>query len=147
MAAQCAIALGLASDEDVRRSLGLFLTASMRRAKAPLMARALIGKAPLPDLVDQAVQRLEDSLIEASQGTVGDLAKIAVNSWEGIGIQSSYRPWRNASAHFICLVRPIQHMSASVESSGQLLEAVERSQVEALIDRDYSEQGRVKLMN
>ena len=147
MAAQCAFALGLASDEDVRRSLGLFLTASMRRAKAPLMARALIGKAPLPELIDQAVQRLEDSLMEASQGTVGDLAEIAVNSWEGIGIQSSYRPWRNASAHFIRLVRPIQHMSASVESLGQLLEVVERSQVEALIDRDYSEQGRIKLMN
>ena len=87
MAAQCAFALGLASDEDVRRSLGLFLTASMRRAKAPFMARALIGKAPLPELVDQAVQSLEDSLMEASEGTVGDLAEIAVNSWEGIGIR------------------------------------------------------------
>ncbi len=147
MAAQCAFALGLASDEDVRRSLGLFLTASLRRAKAPLMARALIGEAPLPELVDQAVQRLEDSLMEASQGTIGDLAEIATKSWEGIGIQSSYRPWRNASAHFIRLVRPIQHVSASAESLGKLLEVVERSQVEALIDRDYSEQGRIKLMN
>ena len=41
MVAQCAFALGLASDEDVRRSLGLFLTASTRGAKAPFMARAL----------------------------------------------------------------------------------------------------------
>ena len=111
------------------------------------MARALVGKAPLPELVDQAVQKLEDSLMEASKDTVGDVAGIAVNSWEGIGIQSSYRPWRNASTHFIRLVRPIQHMSASVESLGLLLEVVERSQVEALIDRDYSEQGRIKLMN
>ena len=85
--------------------------------------------------------------MEASQGTVGDLAEIAVNSWEGIGIQSSYRPWRNASAHFIRLVRPIQQMPASVESLRQLIEVVERSQVLSLIDRDYSEQGRIKLMN
>lgn len=147
MAAQCAFALGMASDEDVRKSLGLFLTASMRRSKAPRMARALVGKAPLPELVEQAVQRLEDSLTEASQGTVGDLAEIAIRSWEGIGIRSSYRPWRNAATHFSRLVRPLLQMSASADSLRQLLEVVERSQVDALFDRDYSEQSRVKLMN
>ena len=147
MAAQCSFALRLVTDEEVRESFGLFLTASVRGSEVPELARALTGRARLPDLIEEALKQLEDALTAATDGMMEDLFGIVMQSWEGIGIGASFRPWRSAAAHFGRLSGPLREAHVSETAVRQLLEIVERSRVEALIDLDYSERGRVKLMN
>ena len=147
MAAQCSFALGLATDEEVRESFGLFLTASVRGREVPELARALTGKVKLPGLIEDAIQRLEGALAAATDGMMDDLVRIPMQSWEGLGIGAGFRPWRRAAAHFSRLSRPLRDVHVSQAAVRQLLEIVERSRVEALIDLDYSERGTVKLMN
>ena len=147
MATQCLFALGVATDDEVRESFGLFLTATTRRREVPALARALIGESKLPSLIEQALQNLERALSAAAGGTLQDLAIIAMQSWEGIGIRGAFRPWRRAAAHFRRLVWPLRNIEVSEDSLRQLSEIVERNRVGALIDLDYSERGTVKLMN
>lgn len=147
MAAQCAFAVGLATDEEIRESLALFLTATVRGKQAPPMARMLIGEASLPAAVESTIQELEQALVDAEGETVGELADIAMASWEGLGITSGFRPWRRAAQHFRRLAATLRDQPVSDESVRLLVEIVEESRTEALVDRDYSEQGRVKLMN
>ncbi len=147
MAAQCLFAMGLATDEEVRESFGLFLTAATRRRQAPPLALALIGKSDLPGLIEDAVSNLQYALTAAADGTLEDVATIAMQSWEKLGIRAAYRPWRRAAAHFRRLVWPLRTSEVSEESLQQLSEIVEGSRVSALIDLDYSERGTVKLMN
>ena len=147
MAAQCSFALGLTSYKEVRESFGLFLTSTTRGREAPALARAMIGETSLPGLIEEALQRLELTLTEANEGTLQDLATIAIMSWEGLGISAAFRPWRRAAAHFQRLVWPLRNNEISEGSVRQLYEVVERNRVGALIDLDYSERGTVKLMN
>ena len=147
MATQCAFSLGLATIEDVRESLAVFVTASTRQRDIPYVARALIGREDLPDLVETALQRLERDLGATTQGTMGDLIDTATRSWEGLAIAGGARPWRRAVEHFQRLTGPLRNASVSEDSVRQLLEIVERSRVEALTDLDYSDRGTVRLMN
>ena len=147
MAAQCAYAAGLVGDDEVRESLALFLTASVRGRNAPAMALALIGSGrPLPNQVDNAIGELERTLAGATGGTIGELGQIAMQSWYGIGLASGFRPWQRASQHFGRLISPLRDEQVSEDGIRRLLAIVERSQTEALIDLDHSEQSRVKLM-
>jgi DNA helicase-2/ATP-dependent DNA helicase PcrA len=149
MATQCAYAMGLATDDEVRESLALFLTATVRSQQPPQLARALIGigELALPGLIDEAVQQLEIALAGTIDGTMEDLAGVAMQSWEGLGIHAGFRPWRRAAAHFRRLVGPLRQLPVSEDSVRRLVQIVERSRIEALIDLDYSERGTVKLMN
>ena len=147
MAAQCLFAMGLATDEEVRESFGLFLTATTRGRQAPPLALALIGESDLPGLIEDAVLNLECALTAAADGTLEDVATVAMQSWEKLGIRAAYRPWRRAAAHFRRLVWPLRTSEVSEESVRQLSEIVEGSRISALIDLDYSERGTVKLMN
>lgn len=146
MAARCAFALQLVSDADVREAFALFLTASGRGRRAPQLAKALIGKGQLPPLVDDAIQHIEAELVDAAPGTIGALAKVAVRSWERLRIQAAFRPWRRAAQHFLRLIAPMANQPVTAESVEALVEIVERNRTEALIDRDYSEDGRIRLM-
>ena len=147
MSTQCSFGLHLATREEMRESLGLFLTASVRSREAPVLARALIGEAPLPVPIEEALCQLEDALVTATQGNIVDLVEVAVQSWEGLRMTSGRRPWHRAATHFRRLVRSLRQLPASEDSIMRLLEIVEHSRMEALIGLDYSEQGTVKLMN
>ena len=147
MATQCAFALKLATFEDVRESFGLFLTASVRGRDVPELARALIGRTTLPDLIEENLQHLREVLLAVEECTMEDMAKIAMNSWVDLSINAGFRPWRMAAAHFGRLLGSLRNVQVSEDSVRQLLEIVERSRIEALIDLDYSERGTVKLMN
>ena len=145
MASQCAYAVGMATDQDVRESLALFLTATVRGSEVPFLAHALIGQAPLPDPIEDAIHELEEALGTESL-TIGVLTGIAMNSWEALHMTSGRRPWRRAAAHFRRLSAPVRDHIVSEESVRLLIEIVDRTRAEALVDRDYSEHGRVKLM-
>ena len=147
MAAQCLFAKGLATDEEVRESFGLFLTATTRGRQAPPLARALIGKSELPSLIEEALLDLECALTADADGTLQDVATIAMQSWEKLGIRAAFRPWRRAAAHFRRIVWPLRNFAISEDSLRQLAQIVEQNRVGALIDLDYSERGTVKLMN
>lgn len=146
MATQCSYAIGLATDEEVRQSIGLFLTATVRSRQPPELARALVGEFTLPGLIEEALQQLERALTVASEGNMEDVAVVAMQSWEGLRIRAGYRPWRRAAAHFRRLTGALRQFPVSEDSVGRLLEIVERSRIESLIDLDYSERGIVKLM-
>ena len=146
MATQCARAMGLATDGEVRESLGLFLTAAVRSQQPPELARALIGEATLPGPIEEALQQLETALRAANDGTMEELAEIAMQSWGGLGIRAGYRPWHRAAAHFRRLVGSLRQLPPSEDTIRRLLEIVERSRIEALINVDYSGRGTVLLM-
>ena len=146
MAVQCAYAAGLVADGDIRESLALFLTASVRGRDAPPMAFAIIGSGSLPLRVDNAISELEWALAGATDGTMGELGQIAMRSWYGLGLTSGFRPWQRAAQHFARLLTPFRDEQVSVAAIHHLHAAVERSQTEALIDLDYSEHSKVKLM-
>lgn len=147
MAHQCAYAVGLATLAELRQSLALFLTATVRSKQPPEMALALIGKLPLPERVENAIIQLEGALKSTVTGTVGDLVAVAMRSWMNLGITAGYRPWGRAADHFRRLVFPFRDQPVSTEVVQQFMAIIEQSRVEALIDLDYSEKGRVKLMN
>ena len=146
MAVQCAYAAGLMEDDDIRESLALFLTASVRGRNAPPMALALVGSGLLPIQVENMIGELEGALKDATSGTIGELGEIAMRSWYGIGFTPGFRPWQRAAQHFARLLTPFKDQHVSEEAIRRLLEVVERSQTEALIDIDYSQSSRVKLM-
>ena len=146
MAVQCAYAAGLMEDDDTRESLALFLTASVRGRNAPPMALALVGSGLLPIQVENMISALERALREATGGTLGEVGEVAMRSWYGIGFTSGFRPWQRAAQHFARLLTPFKDQPVSGEAILRLLEVVERSQTEALIDMDYSQSSRVKLM-
>ena len=146
MVIQCAYAVGCAEDDEVRESLALFLTACVRGRDAPLMARALIGYGALPHQVDNSIDELEQALAGSTNGTMGELGEIAMRSWYEIGFAAGFGPWRRAAQHFARLLSPLRDHPVSEELIRRLLEVVEQSRTEALIDLDYSEHSRVKLM-
>lgn len=147
MATQCAFGTGLADSNDVRRSLAIFLTSSVRGRTAPLLALGMVGRGRIPVGVDSELSRLEKALVLAAEGTVGDIAEVAMNSWEGLSITSGKRPWSRAAEHFGRLIGELRHTKVSEDSIGQLLAIVERTREEALIDFNYGERGALKLMN
>ena len=147
MATQCAFGADLADSNDVRRSLAIFLTASVRGSRAPLLALGMVGRRRIPEGVDSALSRLESALVLAAEGSVGDIADVAMNSWESLSMASGRRPWSRAAEHFGRLTGELRHSDATEDSIGQLLEIVERTREEALIDFNYVERGTVKLLN
>ena len=146
MAVQCAFAAGLLGDGDIRETLALFLTASVRGRDAPPMALALIGSGALPSQVDNAINELEWALTSATYRTMGDLGQVAMRSWFGLGLAAGFRPWQRAAQHFARLLTPLRDEQVSEETVRRLQAIVDRSQTEALIDLDYSERSSVKLM-
>ena len=146
MAVQCAYAVGRADDDEVRESLALFMTACVRGRYAPPMAQALIGRAALPDQVENSIGELETTLAGATQGTMRELGEIAMRSWYEIGFAAGFGPWGRAAQHFARLLSPLRDHPVDEESIHHLQGVVEESRTEALLDLDYSEHSRVKLM-
>lgn len=147
MSTQCAYAVGLATTADIRTTLALYLTATVRGRQAPDLARALIGNLSLPGQIEEAISQLEIALRAAVDGTISDLASVAAQSWGGLRITRSSRPWQRAASHFRRLIYSYRNEEVSIATITRLVEVIERSRVEALIDLDYSERGRIRLMN
>ena len=83
MAIQCAYGIGEASEEDFRLSLALFLTASVRGQNAPELALALIGKEPMPGLIESPLTTLGQALKDAANGTLEELIAVATKLCQG----------------------------------------------------------------
>lgn len=147
MSTQCAYAVDLATSADIRTTLALYLTAAVRSREAPSLANALLGNLSLPEQIEEALGQLERALRATFDGTISDLALVAVQSWEGLRITRSYRPWQRAAGHFRRLIYPYRNEEISTVTVSRLVELVERGRVEALIDLDYSERGKIRLMN
>ena len=146
MATQCAFGSGLANEREMRNSLGVFLTACVRGKKAPPLALALIGEEHIPRL-EEAISRLQETLTEATNGNLETLAEAAMKSWKNLPVTSGHGPWRRAVAHFNRLLGPFRQLPVSEDSVKPLLEIVQLTRTDALIDLEYSGQGTVKLMN
>lgn len=147
MSAECCVAVGLVTSEEMRTALATFLTATTRGSRAPDLAYALIGKTALPGRVETALGQLEAALKTAADGTLGDLVALAMGSWRNLRITGGSKSWQNAAGHFRRIAQPYRNRNASDDTVALLNEAVERSRIEALIDLDYSERGRTRLMN
>lgn len=147
MSAQCCLAIGLATSKEMRTTLATFLTATVRGSRAPEMAKALIGRTPLPKEIVGALNQLEEALKASTGGNIGDLAAIAIRSWQSLHITSGSKSWQRAAGHFRRIIYPYRNEDISTETITLLNETVERNRVEALIDLDYSERGKVRLMN
>lgn len=147
MSVECRVAVGLATSEEMRTVLATFLTAITRGRRAPDLAYAFLGRITLPEQIEGALGQLEATLKAATDGTLGDLASIAMRSWQGLRIRGGSRAWQHAAGHFRRIAYPYRSKGVSEETIVLLNEAVERSRVEALIDLDYSERGRIRLMN
>ena len=147
MATQGAYSVGITTIDDVRLSLALFLTSVVRGGQTPGLARSLVGDQALPELIEESLNLLLDALIGATDGIFEDVFEIAMQSWEGLGIKAGYRPWRRAAAHFRRLTNSVRQLPVSEDAVCQLIDTIERSRTESLINLDYSERGSVMLMN
>lgn len=147
MATECGFAARVNTREEMRISIATFLTAVTRGRQAPELAQALLGRMPLPGEIEEALEQLQAALSVATDGTMNDLASVAMRSWQGLRIRAGSKSWQHAAGHFRRIVYPYRNRAASEENVTLLNEAVEHNSVEALIDLDYSERGRVRLMN
>jgi DNA helicase II / ATP-dependent DNA helicase PcrA len=147
MSDECRVAVGMATSEEMRTGLATFLTATTRGRRAPELAYALLGRISLPGEIEEAIEQLEAALTTASDGTLGDLALLAMRSWPNLRIRAGIKSWQHAAGHFRRLIYPYRNEAVSIETITRLVEVIERSRVEALIDLDYSERGRIRLMN
>ncbi len=147
MSAECGLAVGLATPEEMCTALATFLTATTRGRRAPDLAHALLGRMPLPGEIEGAIEQLEAALKAATDGNLSGLASLAMRSWQGLRIRGGSKSWQHAAGHFRRIAYPYRNEGVSAETVALLNEAVERSRIEALIDLDYSERGRIRLMN
>lgn len=146
MATQCAFAAGLATQQEMRNSLGVFLTACVRSKKAPALAQALIGSIPIERL-ERAIGELQMTLSSAAKGDLETLGEVAMRSWYGLLMTSGHAPWRRAARHFGRILGPFRQRAVCEDSIKPLLGIVQLTRTEALIDLDYSGRATVKLMN
>lgn len=142
----CGLADGSRTLADVRESLAVFLTSTVRGGP-PDLARGLLGQIALPGLIEDRLNELEQSMVAARDGDILNVATLAAQSWPGLGIAAGVRPWRRAAQHFGRLVHPLGSRVVNPDSLQELRGVVDASRSEALIDLDYSEYGRVRLMN
>ena len=107
MAAQCAYAIGLVGDDEIRESLALFLTASVRGRNAPPMALALIGSGSLPNQVDNSIGELETALFGSDRQHNGRTQsdRHAVMVWHRVSL------WLSALAACCPALRSACHSS------------------------------------
>ena len=147
MGMQCSLAVGQATSEQVRIALATFMSAAIRGKRPPDLALALLGRKLLPKEISISLVQLETALKASSDGNLGDLAAVAMRSWQGLHITRGAKSWQRAASHFRRIVNPFKEMGVSVEHVKLLNDAVDRSRVEALIDLDYSERGQISLMN
>jgi len=142
----CAFSVGEATAEDVRLSLALFLTASVR-GDTPALAYGFMGEADLPDPISTALAELQAALKSAAQGTLAAVVPIATQAWHALPLTFGHKPWRRAASHFARLARPLLLEPCSAESVANLTQVVEATRAEALIDLEQPERGSVSLMN
>lgn len=147
MAIQCSFAIGLAVARDLRSALAIFLTAAVHGRKVPDLAYAFLGKKSLHPEIEANLSQVETALSAASTGSIGDLALLAMNSYPSLHIPTGSKSWHRAASHFRRIVQPYRNEDVSLVNIELLNKTIERNRVEALIDLDYSEHGRVRLMN
>lgn len=147
MNVQLAYAVGLATWDDVRTALGIYLVAIVRGSKVPPLAHALAGRGALPAEIEATLVQLEADLKQASAGIIDNLASIAMQSWGKLHISKSSRTWNRAAGHFRRLIHQFKLENVSITAILAISEIIERNRIEALIDMDYSEHGRIRLMN
>lgn len=146
MSIQCGFAVGLADSKDVRTALAIYLTATVR-GRVPELAHALIGRFSLPGEIEKAIDQLETALRAIADESIGELAMVVMRSWPSLLITRGLKSWQRAASHFRRLTYPFRNDQVSAVTVTRLNEVIESSRVEALIDLDYSERGRIRLMN
>ena len=146
MATQCGYAVGTNTEEDVDESLAFFLNACVRGSDPPIMAKTLIRGVGLPDRISSALRDLKDALRAASDGSVAELTEVVVRSWGGLGFAQGFRPWQRAARHFMRVAYRWRDLSAYEDTISDLKRAIAGSYSESIIDMEFAEVSRVKLM-
>lgn len=147
MIRQCQYAVDQASSEELRLGLGIFLTCVVRTKDTPPLALALAGRDLLPEGIENSIRQLERGLRATNDQMMGNLVELVSESWIRIAISAGRRSWRRAVAHFGRLARSLQSEPATAASVERLAFDVDAAHREALIDLNYSERSRIKLMN
>lgn len=147
MVTMCQRSLGLATSEETRTSLAIFLTSTWRGNTPPALAEALIGRSALPERLELALASLDDALVDVADRTVRELSQLVATSWLNLPIQRGRSAWLRAGEHFLRLTRTIADEEISDDSVAQLGAMVEESRVAALVNLDMSERGTISLMN
>lgn len=142
----CRYGVGLATDEEVRQGLALFLTALSRGKRAPVLAQELIGIGLLRPSIDSAIRSAESRLRAQAGGDVRELVKSATPTWDDLGIISGPRAWAQATEQFERIAAPLFGRQSNETTMAALNVAVERHVERALIDVDRTDRERVKLM-
>src|SRR5262249_34922919 len=147
LAALCEFAVGLASFEDARLRLGVFLTACTRGRAGPLLPHGFARGGGLPRPRQGRGRGGEHALRRAAEGAGGELVTVACQVWRGLGITGGGRPWQRASLDFVALARSVSSAAASADSVGVLAAAVGRRRPATLVEFDATHGPPVQLMN
>jgi DNA helicase-2/ATP-dependent DNA helicase PcrA len=131
---------GSASWEDVLLRLAVFLTAAVRSAKPPPLAR-MIATGSVPEGLAQRLDSIRLALRDA--GSITAAAEIATRSWPSLS-RSGERAWRRAGAEARLLIR----LSASVaDPVSAIVRRVEAARADSFTEVDAGDTAPVQVMN
>jgi DNA helicase-2/ATP-dependent DNA helicase PcrA len=136
-------ASGEQSWEDVRWSLGVVLTATVRSPDPPPVAVAFRDGIDLPGLLGSRLAGLRASLMNASDAL--EATEVAAAAWEALGFTSGRRAWRRAGRTLIALTA--RYRAGSGELLNQVAASVARIRDESFVELDSGDTGQVQLMN
>ncbi len=131
---------GSASWEDVLLRLAVFLTAAVRSAKPPPLAR-MIATGSVPEGLAQRLDSIRLALRDA--GSITAAAGIATRSWPSLS-RSGERSWRRAGAEARLLIR----LSASAaDPVHAIVRRVEAARADSFTEVDAGDTAPVQVMN
>ena len=136
-------ARGEQSWEDVRWSLGIVLTASVRSTNPPPLAVALRDGTDLPVQLDNRLTTLRRALADASNVT--EAIEVAAGAWEALGFTNGRRAWSRAGRSLIALAA--RYAGESERRVDYVVAAVTRLRDESFVDLDSGDTGAIQLMN
>lgn len=142
-------ALGAADWAEALVSFGTFLTACVRGAQPPVLARSLATGIGTPVAIEQRLVELRAQLTSSGSGGITAAAEAAVAAWPAIGVTAGAGPWARSVDSFLAMARRAQGpgVRPRPERLGRLEAAIADLRIGALVDSTRRRMPPVQLMN
>lgn len=147
MSVMCQVAVGTSDMPALRLALATFLTACSRGRDAPQLASALASGHGIPAMLNQRLDALVASLIEAAPD-VEAVVSVVARAWTALGVIVGVRPWARAVPLFGSAARRSSRRGmVDGEAAAVLDSEIRQLRTSALLDSTPSRRPPVQLMN
>ncbi|MDJ0767137.1 MAG: ATP-dependent helicase [Ilumatobacter sp.] len=129
---------------DVKVALGTFLTASTRGSPPPL-AHALASDTPLPSALEERLDGVMASLVNAAEESLAEVAAVAAEAWTSLGVVAGNAPWERSAPSFISLCKRTE--GRGERHLDDLAAAIGQMRASAMFDSRRRRSPAVQVMN